>query len=87
MYNVAYPIIEFSQSFPSYENWYWEEAAIVKKALPIGIDNFEKMISQGYYYIDKTLFIKELLDLNGRWGCKKNGGYIKWAAFPYHQLL
>ncbi len=37
----------------------------MKKALPIGIDNFEKMISQGYYYIDKTLFIKELLDLKG----------------------
>ena len=37
----------------------------MKKALPIGIDNFEKMISQGYYYIDKTLFIQELLDLKG----------------------
>lgn len=32
------------------------------KKLPIGIDNFEKVISQGYYYIDKTLFIKELID-------------------------
>ena len=37
----------------------------MKRPLPIGVDNFEKMISQGYYYIDKTLLIKELLDLKG----------------------
>ncbi|MGL5084350.1 MAG: AAA family ATPase, partial [Clostridium sp.] len=32
------------------------------KPLPIGIDNFEKIITRGYYYIDKTLLIKDLLD-------------------------
>ena len=32
------------------------------KPLPIGIENFEEMITNGYYYIDKTLFIKELID-------------------------
>lgn len=32
------------------------------KPLPIGIDNFEKIIREGYYYIDKTWFIKELWD-------------------------
>ena len=32
------------------------------KPLPIGIDNFEKLISRGYYFIDKTLLIKDLLD-------------------------
>jgi len=32
------------------------------KPLPIGIENFEKMIKLGYYYVDKTLFIKELID-------------------------
>lgn len=37
----------------------------MKKALPIGVDNFEKLITQDYYYVDKTLFIKELLDLKG----------------------
>ena len=31
------------------------------KPLPIGIDNFEKLITRGYYFIDKTLFIKDLL--------------------------
>ena len=37
----------------------------MKKALPIGVDNFERVITDGYYYIDKTMMIKELLDLKG----------------------
>lgn len=32
------------------------------KPLPIGIDNFEKLITRDYYYVDKTLLIKDLLD-------------------------
>ena len=35
----------------------------MKKALPIGVDNFKKIIESGYYYVDKTMMIKELLDL------------------------
>ena len=35
------------------------------KPLPIGIDNFEKIINGGYLYVDKTLLIKELLDMKG----------------------
>lgn len=35
------------------------------KPLPIGIDNFEKMIRGDYYYVDKSMFIKELLDRKG----------------------
>lgn len=38
---------------------------MMKKALPVGVDNFEKLITEDYYYVDKTLFIKELLDLKG----------------------
>ena len=38
----------------------------MKKALPVGIENFEDMRTNGYYYVDKTLFIKELLDLKGK---------------------
>lgn len=38
----------------------------MKKALPIGIENFEDMQKSGYYYVDKTMFIKELLDLKGK---------------------
>ena len=36
------------------------------KPLPIGVDNFEDMIINKYYYVDKTLMIKELLDLKGK---------------------
>ncbi|HCT89845.1 MAG TPA: AAA family ATPase, partial [Lachnospiraceae bacterium] len=38
----------------------------MKKALPIGVENFEDMIRSGYYYVDKTMLIKELLDLKGK---------------------
>ena len=35
------------------------------QALPIGVDDFEKLITNDYYYVDKTLLIKELLDKKG----------------------
>ena len=38
----------------------------MRKALPIGVENFEDMVKSDYYYVDKTLFIKELLDLKGK---------------------
>ncbi len=37
----------------------------MKKALPIGVDNFKKLMDEGYFYVDKTMFIKELLDFKG----------------------
>ena len=36
-----------------------------KKKLPIGIDNFEKLRLNDFYYVDKTGLIKELLK---NWG-------------------
>ena len=38
----------------------------MKKPLPIGVENFKDMVESEYYYIDKTMFIKELLDLKGK---------------------
>lgn len=35
------------------------------KPLPIGVDDFEVLRTKGYYYVDKTLLIKELLDKKG----------------------
>ena len=32
------------------------------KALPVGVDDFEKLVTRDYYFVDKTLLIKELLD-------------------------
>ena len=36
------------------------------KALPIGYEDFGEIISNNFYYVDKTLFIKELLDKKGK---------------------
>ena len=41
-------------------------AAVMKKALPVGVENFEDIVKSGYYYVDKTMFIKEILDLKGK---------------------
>lgn len=35
------------------------------KPLPVGVDDFEKLITNGYYYVDKSLLIKDLLDKKG----------------------
>lgn len=32
------------------------------KKLPIGIENFTKLQSEDFYYVDKTILIKEFLD-------------------------
>ncbi|MCF8040098.1 MAG: AAA family ATPase, partial [Desulfohalobiaceae bacterium] len=32
------------------------------KKLPIGIQTFENLISEGYYYVDKTPFLRLLAD-------------------------
>ena len=37
----------------------------MRKKLPVGIENFEEFSSENFYYADKTLFIKELLQ---NWG-------------------
>lgn len=37
----------------------------MRKKLPVGIENFKEFSSEDFYYVDKTLFIKELLQ---NWG-------------------
>ena len=39
---------------------------MIKRALPVGVDNFEEIVESNYYYVDKTLLIKELLDKKGK---------------------
>ena len=34
--------------------------------LPISVGNFEELRIKGYYDVDKTLFIKELIDMMGK---------------------
>ena len=43
----------------------WKEMEMRKKKLPIGIENFEKLRLENFYYIDKTGLIRELLN---NWG-------------------
>ena len=35
---------------------------MLKKRIPIGIEAYREIIEENYYYVDKTLLIKELLD-------------------------
>ncbi len=35
------------------------------KPLPVGVDNFEMLITRGYYFIDKTKMVQELVDKKG----------------------
>ena len=32
-----------------------------KKAVPVGIEDFERIINEDYYYVDKTMLIEKLL--------------------------
>ena len=32
------------------------------KKIPIGVDNFKKLITDDYFYIDKTKFIEEIVN-------------------------
>ncbi len=34
--------------------------------LPIGVDNFEELRREGFYYVDKTNMIRDLLDCKGK---------------------
>lgn len=39
------------------------------KKLPVGIENFEEIRKEGFYYVDKTGLIRELLNNWGRLIC------------------
>ncbi|SDC17196.1 PD-(D/E)XK nuclease superfamily protein [Paenibacillus sp. UNCCL117] len=38
----------------------------MKRKLPIGLSDFREVIEDGYYYIDKSLFIRELIDIGSK---------------------
>ena len=37
----------------------------MKKQILVGVDSFEKIMEGNFFYVDKTLFIKELLENMG----------------------
>ena len=38
-----------------------KEFGMTEKKLPVGIEYFDKIIRNGFYYVDKTGLIRELL--------------------------
>lgn len=32
------------------------------KPIPIGVEDFKRLVERGYYFVDKTLMIKDILD-------------------------
>lgn len=38
----------------------------MRKKVPIGIEFYKELIEKSYYYVDKTLFIKDILDKGGK---------------------
>ena len=38
----------------------------VKRPMPVGIEDFKELVAGNYYFIDKTRFIKELIDTQGK---------------------
>ena len=41
--------------------FYFGEVLAVRR-FPLGIDNFRELVEDQYYFVDKTYFIKDLLD-------------------------
>lgn len=38
---------------------------IERKAMPVGVEDFKDLVTKGYHFVDKTRFIRELLDDKG----------------------
>lgn len=38
----------------------------MQKKLPLGVDSFDEIMTNNYYFVDKSLFIKEILDLSAK---------------------
>lgn len=38
----------------------------MNKAIPVGVDDFKDIITNDYYYVDKTLLIRDMIDLKGK---------------------
>ena len=43
-----------------------EVSVMQKKPLPIGIEFYKKIIDKSFYYVDKTLLVKDLLEKGGK---------------------
>lgn len=56
--------------------------------LPVGIENFEEIRSNGYYYIDKTKLIEQLLDNRGKSEpIHPSSAFWKNTQYEYAEML
>ena len=37
-----------------------------KRPMPVGVEDFKELVTEGYYFIDKTKFIQEYIDVRGK---------------------
>ena len=51
-----------------------------RKKLPIGIESFEEMRKEDFYYVDKTRWIEQLL---AQWGKVNLFTRPRWKIFKY----
>lgn len=54
-------------------------AEMMKKKLPIGIEDFEEILTEGFYYVDKTGMIRDLLH---NWNLLHNWGKVNLFTRP-----
>lgn len=38
----------------------------MSKAMPIGVDDFKEVITENYYFVDKTDFIRQIIDKHSK---------------------
>ncbi len=43
----------------------------MRKRIPVGLKDYEKLKSENYYVVDKTLMIKDFLEQIGRASCRE----------------
>lgn len=63
LYTCGYSDVDYLSMETASERsvWYTMSRRISKKKLPIGVDIFDKLIRQDFYYVDKTKMIADLL--------------------------
>ena len=52
------------------------------RPIAIGVSDFKYLIEKGALYVDKTLFIKEIIDDFHKWWWNKGKNPLKYAANP-----
>ena len=58
-----------------------------KLKLPIGIDNFEKIRKENFYYVDKTKLIEQLLERWGEVNLYKTTPFRKNIEYEYAEVF